>query len=292
MEGVQPSRRPGLVLSLVVFALAAATSACAHIIDFDESWQMRAKEAREHALEAFHEHPNEVTDQINHKVNRGFVGNSTRRGLRRKFSGPCEPTNPIDRCWRCRKNWATDRKRLAKCPLGFGRKALGGVRGRYYVVTDASDDDLLNPKPGTLRYACIQAEPLWIIFKRGMIIRLTQELMVNSWKTIDARGANVHIAYGAGITIQFVHHVIIHGLHIHDIKSGNGGMIRDSPTHYGFRSRSDGDGISIFGSSNIWIDHVSMSNCMDGLIDVVQGSTGITISNCHFTHHDHVRTYN
>ncbi|MQL86423.1 hypothetical protein Taro_018954 [Colocasia esculenta] len=40
----------------------------------------------------------------------GFMGNSTRRGLHCKFSGPCESTNPIDRCWRCRKNWATNWK--------------------------------------------------------------------------------------------------------------------------------------------------------------------------------------
>ena len=104
----------------------------------------------------------------------------------------------------------------------------------------------------------------------------------------DARGANVHIAYGAGITIQYVQNVIIHGLHIHDIVPGSGGMIRDSEDHFGFRTRSDGDGISIFGGVNIWIDHVSMSNCSDGLIDAIMGSTGITISNCHFTRHNEV----
>ncbi|PSR88364.1 Pectate lyase [Actinidia chinensis var. chinensis] len=107
----------------------------------------------------------------------------------------------------------------------------------------------------------------------------------------DARGANVHIAYGAGITIQYVQNVIIHGLHIHDIAPGSGGMIRDSEDHTGFRTRSDGDGISIFGGVNIWIDHVSMSNCSDGLIDAIMGSTGITISNCHFTRHNEVMLF-
>lgn len=121
-----------------------------------------------------------------------------------------------------------------------------------------------------------------------MIIRLSQELMISSDKTIDARGANVHIAYGAGLTIQFVNNVIIHNLHIHDIISKSGGMIRDSVDHYGFRTQSDGDGISIFGSTNVWIDHISMSNCQDGLIDAIMGSTAITISNCHFTHHNEV----
>ncbi|MBA0582773.1 hypothetical protein Gorai_024905, partial [Gossypium raimondii] len=29
-----------------------------------------------------------------------------------------------------------------------------------------------------------------------------------------------------------------------------------------------------------------MSECQDGLIDAIQDSTAITISNCHFTHHN------
>ena len=178
--------------------------------------------------------------------------------------------------------------RLADCALGFGRHTTGGKGGKIYMVTDPSDNDLVNPKPGTLRHAVIQPEPLWIIFARNMVIRLSEELIFTSNKTVDARGANVHIAGGSGFTLQFVRNIIIHGLHIHDIKSGNGGLIRDSVNHYGFRSSSDGDGVSIFGATNIWIDHLSMSNCADGLIDAVEGSTAITISNCHFTHHNEV----
>lgn len=214
--------------------------------------------------------------------------NNTRRGLMGKRGGQCKATNPIDRCWRCDRNWATHRRRLADCVLGFGHRTVGGKYGKIYVVTDPSDNDMVNPKPGTLRHAVIQDQPLWIIFAHSMVIRLNQELMMASYKTIDARGANVHIAFGAGITIQFAQNVIIHGLHIHDIVTGTGGLIRDSVDHYGLRTRSDGDGISIYGSSNIWIDHVSMSNCQDGLIDVIMGSSAITISNCHFTKHNEV----
>ncbi|CAN1269828.1 Probable pectate lyase 15 [Linum perenne] len=106
-----------------------------------------------------------------------------------------------------------------------------------------------------------------------MVITLKQELIMNSFKTIDGRGVNVHIAYGACLTIQFVTNVIIHGLHIHDCK----------PT-----SMADGDAVSIFGSSHIWVDHNSLSNCADGLVDAVMGSTAITISNNFFTHHNEV----
>ncbi|MFQ6652058.1 hypothetical protein Gotur_024102, partial [Gossypium turneri] len=102
--------------------------------------------------------------------------------------------------------------------------------------------------------------------------------MVQSHKTIDGRGANVHIAYGCRITLQFVHNVIIHNIHIHRTVKSSGGLIMDSEDHYGYRTVGDGDGISIFGSSKIWLDHISMSECHDGLIDAIQGSTAIAIS--------------
>ncbi|XP_057950993.1 pectate lyase-like [Malania oleifera] len=277
-----------LLLALVAMLMGKVRG---DIADFDEVWQKRAEEAQKAALEAYEPNPLDTTDHFNEHVHKATEGgNSTRRNLR-KHKGPCMATNPIDRCWRCNKNWAANRKRLAGCVLGFGRKTRGGKRGHYYVVTDNSDGDMVNPKPGTLRHAVIQDGPLWIIFARNMVIRLSEELLVTSNKTIDGRGANVHIAYGAGITIQYVNNVIIHGIHIHDINAGGGGLIRDSVHHYGFRTASDGDGISIYGSTHVWIDHVSMSNCKDGLIDAIMGSTAITISNCHFTHHNEVMLF-
>ncbi|KAH7550347.1 hypothetical protein ACOSP7_024393 [Xanthoceras sorbifolium] len=263
----------------------------ADIVEFDEFWQKRAEEAINASRNAYNPNPDEVIHHLNKHVHLAIKGgNSTRRFLK-KYKGPCQATNPIDRCWRCNPKWARNRKRLADCVLGFGRGTTGGKSGRFYVVTKSTDDDLVNPKPGTLRHAVIQKRPLWIIFARDMVIRLSEELLVTSHKTIDGRGFNIHIYEGAQISLQYVKNVIIHGLRIHSSKAGNGGMIRDSTTHYGLRTRSDGDGISIYGSSNIWIDHVSMSNCMDGLIDVVQGSTAITISNCHFTNHNEVMLF-
>lgn len=123
-----------------------------------------------------------------------------------------------------------------------------------------------------------------------MTIRLSEELIVNSNKTIDGRGARVTIANGAQITIQNVHNIIIHNIRIKNIKAASGATIRDSPEHFGQRMQSDGDGISVLGSSDIWIDHVSMSNCADGIIDVIDGSTAVTISNSHFAHQNNVRT--
>lgn len=216
--------------------------------------------------------------------------NATRRGLtgKWKIGERCEATNPIDRCWRCRPDWATDRMRLATCVKGFGRKTTGGLGGPIYVVTDPSDDDLVNPKPGTLRHAVIQDGPLWIIFQQDMVIKLKQELLVTSNKTIDGRGAIVHITGGSSFSLFYVSNVIIHSIRIHDVVPKAGGLIRDSIGHFGLRTASDGDAISIFGCANIWIDHISMANAADGLVDVIEGSTGVTISNCHMTHHNDV----
>lgn len=146
----------------------------------------------------------------------------------------------------------------------------------------------MEPRPGTLRHAVIQKTPLWIIFTKSMTITLQQELLMQSDKTIDGRGKNIKISGGAGISIQFVRNIIIHNIHITDIIVTSGGTIRDSVDHMGTREPPDGDAISIFGSSDIWVDHVSASNAKDGLVDVVAASTGITISNCHFVHHDKV----
>ncbi|KAK4789674.1 hypothetical protein SAY86_016978 [Trapa natans] len=279
-----------LILFSVFFALIIMGS-MAHVAVFDEYWQKRAEEAKKTVREAYHPNPEEVTNHLNIHVHEAISGsNSTRRQLR-KYKGPCLATNPIDRCWRCDRKWAKNRKKIADCVLGFGRRTRGGQSGDYYVVTNPSDSDMVHPKPGTLRHAVTRNRPLWIIFARSMIIRLNQELIMTSNKTIDGRGANVLITGGAGITVQFVRNVIIHGIRINNIVQGTGGMIMDAEEHVGLRTMSDGDGISIFGSSDIWIDHVSMSRCYDGLIDAIMGSTAITISNAHFTHHNEVMLF-
>lgn len=206
----------------------------------------------------------------------------------RKALGGCGSGNLVDDCYRCNLNWANDRQSLASCAVGFGKNAIGGRNGEIYVVTDDSDDDVINPKQGTLRYGAIRSEPLWIVFSRNMNIQLKQELIMNSYKTIDGRGNNVHISGGAGLTLQFVNNIIIHNVHIHDVKVTGPADVRSSPSHYGSRGKSDGDGINIFGSHDIWVDHCYFANCADGLVDVIQGSTDVTISNSYFENHDKV----
>ncbi|EEF28369.1 probable pectate lyase 13 [Ricinus communis] len=234
-----------------------------------------------------HQHPD--PESIAQDVQRTINASVSRRQLLSTLpKDQCQTGNPIDDCWRCDPNWANNRQRLADCTIGFGQGSLGGRGGQIYVVTDSSDHDPSNPTPGTLRYGVIQNEPLWIIFASSMTIKLKHELIFNSYKTIDGRGANVHITGNGCLTLQYVSHIIIHNIHIHHCKPSGNTNIAASPTHVGYRGRSDGDGISIFGSQKIWIDHCSLSYCTDGLIDAIMGSTGITISNNYFSHHDEV----
>ncbi|CAN7051800.1 hypothetical protein IGI04_027409 [Brassica rapa subsp. trilocularis] len=235
-----------------------------------------------------HPDPELVAHDVHRRVNASLSRRQAMDTTDQTGSNPCFTGNPIDDCWKCDPNWPNNRQGLADCGIGFGQYALGGKGGRFYFVTDSSDDDAVEPKPGTLRYGVIQVEPLWIVFPSNMMIKLKQELIFNSYKTLDGRGANVHIVGGGCITLQYVSNVIIHNIHIHHCYQSGNTNVRSSPTHYGFRTKSDGDGISIFGSKDIWIDHCSLSRCKDGLIDAVMGSTGITISNNFFSHHNEV----
>lgn len=276
------------------FSLFAATVTAENGPVEDGYWQVRQAAAIKTAQESVDPNPEKVTEEFNANVGQLVMGqNSTRRSLRgfKRYNGPCRATNPIDACWRCDRNWADNRQKIVDCVQGFGKKTTGGKGGPIYTVVDGSDDDIVDPKPGTLRHAVIQKGRLWIIFAYSMVIRLQQELMVTSDKTIDGRGANVVIAFGGGITLQYVNNIIIMNLHIKDIVTKPGGSLRDSVDHVGLRTRSDGDGISLFGASNVWIDHVSMSRCDDGLIDAIMASTAITISNSHFTDHNDVMLF-
>uniref|UniRef100_A0A2N9IXL0 Pectate lyase n=2 Tax=Fagus sylvatica TaxID=28930 RepID=A0A2N9IXL0_FAGSY len=276
------------VCSLLVMTLlltSVKTSNSSRFVEAEELQSSKNVSMADRLDNSSNEHAVDNPELVASMVDMSIRNSSERRKLG-YFS--CGTGNPIDDCWRCDPQWQLHRKRLANCAIGFGRNAVGGRDGRYYVVSDPGDDDAVNPRPGTLRHAVIQDRPLWIVFKRDMVITLKQELIMNSFKTLDGRGANVHIAYGACITIQYITNVIIHGLNIHDCKQTGNAMVRSSPSHYGWRTLADGDGVSIFGASHIWVDHNSLSNCADGLIDAIMASTAITISNNYFTHHNEV----
>ena len=82
--------------------------------------------------------------------------------------------------------------------------------------------------------------------------------------------------------------VIIHGLYIHDCKPQEPGPVKGPGGEIMHLGPTDGDAIRIVSSSRIWIDHNTMYDSVDGLIDVTRGSTDITISNNWFRFQDKV----
>ncbi|GAB2289582.1 hypothetical protein Dimus_023891 [Dionaea muscipula] len=109
-------------------------------------------------------------------------------------------------------------------------------------------------RPAANRTRLADRVPAWCQDNRrqeckSMVIRLSQELIMASDKTVDGRGVEVHIQGGAGSLYSL----------------------------FWTSDESDGDWVSIFGSSNIRVDHLSMRNCYDGLADAVTGSTAITV---------------
>ncbi|XP_021812918.1 probable pectate lyase 12 isoform X2 [Prunus avium] len=192
------------------------------------------------ALPGQHPNPEVVVQEVHRKVYASLARRQMLQGTQKYQDSSCLIGNPIDDCWECDPNWPDNRQNLADCAIGFGQYALGGKGGEYDVVTDSSNDDAVNPRPGTLRYAVIQTEPLWIVFPGNMLIKLSQELIFNSCKTLNGSGANVHIVGGGCITLQFISNVIIHNVHIHHCYPSGDANVCSSPTHYGYRTKSDG----------------------------------------------------
>ncbi|KAE9617739.1 putative pectate lyase [Lupinus albus] len=189
--------------------------------------------------------------------------------------------NVIDKCWRSDPEWRKHRPQLATCSMGYAGKMTNNIGEDlvHYKVTDPSDDPI-NPKQGTLRYgASVIQGKVWITFQRDMVIRLMRPLLISSFTTIDGRRVNVHIAHNACLMIYKATNIIIHGLRIHHCKPQAPGMVMGSNGKVMPLGQVDGDAIRLVTASKIWIDHNTLYNCQDGLLDVTRGSTNVTVSN-------------
>ncbi|XP_030505331.2 putative pectate lyase 14 [Cannabis sativa] len=200
--------------------------------------------------------------------------------------------NAIDNCWRKNPQWRRNRPQLATCSVGFAGKMSSGNAGRgliRYVVTNPSDENPLSPKPGTLRYGASMIKgKVWITFQRDMRITLQKPLLISSFTAIDGRGVSVHIAGNACLVVVHASNVIIHGLHIHHCRAQGPSSVMGSEGNVVSMGQADGDAIRLVGARKIWIDHNTLYQCQDGLVDVTRGSTEVTVSNNWFRDQDKV----
>ncbi|XP_030947294.1 probable pectate lyase 9 [Quercus lobata] len=198
--------------------------------------------------------------------------------------------NVIDHCWRWNPNWRRNRQQLATCSVGYAGKMTNNIgRGlTQYVVTEPSDNPI-NPKPGTLRYGTTMIKgKKWITFQRSMRIRLEKPLLISSFTTIDGRGVNIHIAGNACLMIYKQSNIIIHGLRIHHCQSQPPSTVMGPDSKIISLGQVDGDAIRLVTASKVWLDHNTLYESEDGLLDVTRGSTDITISNNWFKNQDKV----
>jgi len=137
---------------------------------------------------------------------------------------------------------------------GFGENVTGGLEQSVYHVTNLNDSGT-----DSLRDAVSQGNRC-IVFDIGGTINLSSDLRVSSNTTIDGLSAP-----SPGITLRGrtlimedeVNNIIVRGIRV--------------------RGSSD-DGIRVFNSHDIVIDHVSVSDFGDGAVDITQNSYNVTLS--------------
>ncbi|XVE58426.1 hypothetical protein DITRI_Ditri04bG0168800 [Diplodiscus trichospermus] len=175
--------------------------------------------------------------------------------------------NVIDKCWREDPRWRSHKQKLATCSVGFAGKMTNNIgKGlTRYKVTDPSDDPL-NPKPGTLRYGVT--------------------MIKGNFTSIDGRGVDVHITGAGCLLVYQATDVIIHGLRIHHCKSQPPSSVMGPNSKLIPLGQMDGDAIRLVTARKVWIDHNTLYECQDGLLDVTRGSTDVTISNNWFSNQD------
>jgi len=148
--------------------------------------------------------------------------------------------------------------------VGFGPAPTGGADGCMYRVTSAADAG-----EGSLREGAERVEPLWIVFDVSDI-ELTSAITMGPNKTLDGRGRRTTIRnFGLNMGGAAVSNVIIESL-----------------TFVGNATGSNNDAIQISDAAHtIWVDHCSLSNYGDGLIDITHGATDVTVSWSVFSMH-------
>ncbi|MEM7028056.1 MAG: cadherin domain-containing protein [Chloroflexota bacterium] len=148
--------------------------------------------------------------------------------------------------------------------VGFGREVIGGRDGEIYHVTNLNDSGA-----GSLRAGAESSEILWIVFDVSGTINLASRIDVESNKTIDGRGQNITLQ-NHGLRISGKDNVVVSHLNIVD-------------------GTASEDAIGIRGgSSNVWVNHVTLRNFQDGLLDITGQSNNVTVSWSRFQDHDKV----
>jgi pectate lyase len=147
---------------------------------------------------------------------------------------------------------------LAQARGGFAAGVTGGLAGPDVWVTH-----LGNQGEGSLRAALETPGPAWVRFAVDGVIRLRKPIRVQSDKTLDGRGHRVEILQ-SGLLLDDVSNVVISNL-----------ILREGTD----------DALSVYKSRLILLDHLTLAQFDDGLIDITHRSTDVTVSWCRLEDH-------
>ncbi len=164
--------------------------------------------------------------------------------------------------------------------LGFGSEVRGGAGGQSLVVTRL-DDDVKNPREGSLRWALAQPGPRVVTFAVCGDIRLKDRLIVREpFLTLDGGTAPALgvCLRGGSLEITGTHDVIIKNIRV---RLGDEAVLRrNKEQHLKRPKNSNGlDCINISKSRDVLIDHCSLSWSCDEIVSVVH-SREVTVQWC------------
>lgn len=151
---------------------------------------------------------------------------------------------------------------------GAGAMTPGGRGGRVIYVTTLEDNARGNPVPGSLREAIEAEGPRIVLFQVGGIIELQRGLIVrNPYLTVAGQSAP-----GGGICLKN-RAIAIKGTH--DV------VLRYLRVRPGDVSEAELDGLSVYESQRVMIDHCSVSWSVDEALSVTgNGCTDVTVQWC------------
>jgi pectate lyase len=144
---------------------------------------------------------------------------------------------------------------------GYGAKATGGRGCDVYEVTNLNNDG-----PGSLRDA-VKEGSRTVVFRVSGTIELTGRLEINK-PNITIAGQT---APGDGITLRRAELFI---------KNTNNVIVRYIRSRPGDEAKAELDAITVWNSSDVILDHCSMSWSTDSLNDVVKESGNVTVQWC------------
>ena len=143
---------------------------------------------------------------------------------------------------------------LSSAADGYGRNATGGAGGSTVTVTTAS----------ALASAVSSSSPLIVNVSGTIDLGSSGRVNVASNKTIH--GTSTSATIKGTLNLSGVNNVIIDHLNV----SANTG------------AAATNDGISVNGSTNVFITKCTVYDCTDGNIDICKGSDNVTVSWCKF----------